>query len=132
MTVREEITMLNHQAAAIRRIREEMVEELEQIEQESTVEEDEPLKGRWTESAGGLCLEVQNDEHHFCDPGGWRILAFITFTYRRNAFIAEIGSGEQIGVGLSCRRGTFPTLQAAKDMVVKATGVEILEEEENE
>lgn len=93
-------------------------------------EEVEILKGRWADSAGGVCLEVQNDEHHFCDPNGWRILAFITPNVRRTGFIAEIGSGQMIGVsyGYACRRGTYPTLEEAKAMIVKATGVEIVEE----
>lgn len=87
----------------------------------------ETLKGRWTESAGGWCLEVQNDANHFCDPLGWRILAFITPNVRRTGFLAEIGSGQAIGVGFGCRRGSYRTIEEAKAMIVKATAVEIVE-----
>jgi hypothetical protein len=180
MTVREEIEMLRRQAATIRRLREEMEEELAEIERGTKTrcecdfdcvddppryvrsnrsilcpehdmcqlcderlavaildgdklcqtcrdEEESVMKARWAESAGGLCLEVQNPPDHFCDPDGWRILAFITPNVRRTGFIAEIGSGEQIGVGLARRRGSYRTLAEAKAMIVEATGVEIVE-----
>ena len=94
----------------------------------------ETLKGRWAKVSGGWVLEVENGPDHFCDPNGWRILAFVTPNVRRTGWIYEIGSGLQIGVGLACRRGTYQLLEDAMATVEKATAgvVTIVANEEEE
>jgi hypothetical protein len=82
------------------------------------------MEARWAESAGGVCLEVKNPPDHFCDPGGWRILAFITPNPRRTGFIAEL-NGRGVGLDFQFGHGSYRTLEDAKAALVRATGLEI-------
>jgi len=85
----------------------------------------EPLKGRWAKSSGGWCLEIQNDEFHFCDPLGWRIIGFITPNARRTGYLLQI-TGDALALDFGrLPRHSFETLAEAQAAAIKATGVEV-------